>query len=188
MIVKRRLEACSVLLALGLNIIVSPPPARANTISVNPGTGSVGTVITTFHTMNTTFTPALGPVSIVPDSGTANGALVFDLSFVPRGTTITSATFTMSVGGAVDGLGSPGMFVNEYVAPGPLLSLSNFPQGGSVIGSFTGLPNGSNPGTINVVRTFDVTSFVQSLVNNGTPYPGYQFQYTGSDGGVFINC
>jgi hypothetical protein len=111
---------------------------------------------------------------------------VFDLSYIPQGTPITSAAFTMSVGGTQPIRGAPiALAISDYVAPSSVLSQATFPQVQPTVnppanlGQIGNLPVTAPPGSINIVQTFDVTSFVRALVNNGTFNAGFLFECVG---------
>jgi hypothetical protein len=180
MATKRRLKSCRVLWAWSaLAVLLLSTAAPANTMIVG-SPASVGTEVDryNFPPPQPQFSPGLGPVDS-DSTGFASAAMVFDLSFIPKGTSITSATFTMSVGGSFEIYHPPSLNVFDYVGTGPTVSLTDFSQGAAFLGSIGGLPASASPGTIDVVNTFNATSFIQSLVNNGTPYAGFLFQDAG---------
>jgi hypothetical protein len=181
---ERRWRAVCPALWTWLVLALPAVPARANTVLLTGPPGQ-GTEIIQPLGFPPQLSPALGPV-FFDVSGSAVAAMVFDLSFIPKGTSITSATFTMSVGGStfIRSPSSPSLIISDYVGLGPTVSLSDFNQGTSSLGSIDLLPPMASPGSLNVVKSFDVSSFVQSLVNNGTPDAGFQFQ--GSLGAVYI--
>jgi hypothetical protein len=159
-------------------------PAGASTVVALPA--SQGTENIDPPLYQAQFSSGLGSVSNSSD-GTAVGAMVFDLSFIPQGTSITSATFTMSVGGslAIHGGGNPYMLVYDYVGTSAIVSLADFGLPTTYLGEFSGLPKFAGPGSLDVVQTFDVSNLVQSLVTSGTRYVGFEFQ-AGSDSGVIL--
>jgi hypothetical protein len=172
MVVKRRLDVCRALLACTVLVVLLSRAVPANTVGVN--SSSQGTKFDEYTSIQ--FVPALsavaGPTS---NHGAITGAMVFDLSFIPRGTTITSASFTMSVGGTSVLHGNPVLGVSDYVGSSPTVSLGDFSLVTNPVGFFNNLPPNAPVGSINIVQTFDVSGFIQSLVNNGTPYAGFQF-------------
>jgi hypothetical protein len=107
-----------------------------------------------------------------------NGAVVFDLSFIPHSTTISSATLTVSVNGA-QGLGNLEVF--SYTAPSSVITLSNFPVGTNLVGTFT--PPSGAIGSLNAVTTFNVTGLIQSLLASSNSYQGFLLEANVTDGG-----
>jgi hypothetical protein len=175
---RRRFDVRLELLAVAaLMSLALAGAARANTISVAPA--SEGTQIEHFNT-TITFVPGIGQVATIPDYAIINGAVVFDLSFIPAGTTITGASFTVSVNGSQSG---GELAVYSYTAPSNLVTMSDFPFGGILLGNSAPLPLSAPPGSIDAVTTLDATSFIQSLVTNGTPYAGFLLEAQVTDGG-----
>jgi hypothetical protein len=179
MVVKRRREACWMLLAWTvLAVLLLSPTVSANTVILSrPSEGTF--VYTPFVPPGQPYLASgLGIVEGPSPGGSTKGAMVFDLSFIPKGTTITTASFTMSVGGSSYIYGPPNLTILDYVAPGSTVSLGDFSLATNDVGGIGGLPYNPNapPGSINVVQMFNVLAFVQSLVNNGTPYAGFQFE------------
>jgi hypothetical protein len=174
MVVKRRLEACRVRWTWSaLVVLLLSAAASANTVTVG-SPASVGNEVDlyNFPPPQPHFSPGLGPV-FSDSTGFGSAAMVFDLSFIPKGTSITSATFTMSVGGSFEIYHPPSLNVYDYVGIGPIVSLTDFSQSSTFLGNMGVLPTSADPGTINILKTFDATTFIQSLVNNGTPYAGF---------------
>ena len=100
MIKQRRLDVLPRFLAwLALASLGLTVETRGNTITVLPASEGTDVVNTLMGTTNT-FLPGLQPVS-VNQFGSTSSILVFDLSSIPRGVAISSATFTMSANGSV---------------------------------------------------------------------------------------
>jgi hypothetical protein len=176
MVVKRRREVWRVLMASSVLAVLLSRAVSANTVAVT--NSDLATELILFVNPPQLF-HGVGFVSSPTSNGTDIDAMVFDLSFIPSGTPITSANFTMSVGGTSPAHGLPFMDVFDYVGTSRLVSLGDFSLPTNLVGNFPGLPVSAPPGS-DFVHTFDVSGFVQSLVNNGTPYAGFRFQ---DDGG-----
>jgi hypothetical protein len=181
MVIKHRRDVCRVLLAWSVLAVLLSRAVPANTVVL--GSSSRGSeVFNRGIGFPADFIPSLSVVAAGGTGGTGltNGAMVFDLSFIPKGTTITSASFTMSVGGSILIFGPPSLEILDYVGTSPTVSLSDFSlvtnPFTSLVGSIGNLPLNAPPGSIDVVQTFDVSAFIRSLVNNGTPYAGFEFQ------------
>ena len=97
------------------------------------------------------------------ETGDVRAGLEFNVSSIPQGSIITSATFTIHTSAA---------FSNLADNPGPFLgrSVAGYAGDGQVtLSDFNGLNIVSNSFT----DDFDVTAFIQSLVNAGNGYAGF---------------
>lgn len=97
------------------------------------------------------------------EPGDVRAGLEFNISGIPQGATITSATFTIA---------NAGGFHNSDENPGPSSgqSLSGYIGDGQI--TLSDFSNGSVVAT-SLLFNFNVTSFVQSLVNGGNGYAGF---------------
>jgi hypothetical protein len=108
--------------------------------------------------------------SLVVDS-----ALKFNLTSIPQGAAITSATFSLAIAGTQNSIGLPALNVTGFGSNTGAVQSSDF-HGGTPIGSIGSgaLPKTSiAPDALNIPFQFDVTPFVQSLVNSKTAYAGF---------------
>ncbi len=165
---------------------------RGNTVIIAPS--SEITVTTDFFGNVTSFNGLQSVFGPTPDSYPVNSAaaLVFDLSFIPRSTVITSATFTMSASGDQNDLSDtpPTIPMFSYVAPSSVLTLSNFSESeANPLGALQGLQANEGPGSFNAVTNFNVGALIQSMVMNGTPFVGFNFGnplFENFDGSFFL--
>jgi hypothetical protein len=102
--------------------------------------------------------------------------LDFDLSFIPAGTTITAATLNLVVAGSEGYTRSPTFHIHNFADSNSKIEQSDllaFPTMSDA--TFVGFPiGGAPPGSLQIPITHDVTSFVQSVVNGGTPAAGFE--------------
>lgn len=101
--------------------------------------------------------------------------LEFDLSSIARGTPITSASFTYFVAGTQGVTSGPNLTVLGFASTDGVVTLSDLTTPHPIIVDRRGFPNNLPPGSVSIPTTLDVTSFVQSLINSGTPFAGFQF-------------
>ena len=120
-----------------------------------------------------------GPFSLVQVSSdgrvpqSSGYALNFNLSPIFAGTAITSASFTFYVAGA-GSTSPPNMSVGSFSGTSGVLTAANVSTG-TFIGNAQGLFNTPSPTGENIRTTLDVTSFIQGLINSGTPFAGFAF-------------
>jgi hypothetical protein len=160
--------------------VVGPVVAsRGNSVAFSQA--SAGTLENLIGQPQPLFLPNLGTVF---NSGTSNtaAASVFDLSFIPHGTTITGATLTVSAAEWLETgnpLDVPRLNVTPYVAPTSVVTQSNIGDYTDIGGVFYTYSFPSTSGSSNLNITLDVTSYIQSFVTNGTPDAGFYLSVPG---------
>ncbi|HEV3166215.1 MAG TPA: PEP-CTERM sorting domain-containing protein, partial [Isosphaeraceae bacterium] len=75
--------------------------------------------------------------------------------------------------------------VNGYPDGDGIVGLGDFPKTTTLLGSTGDLPVGS-PGSENIPFLFDVTNFLQSLVNNGTKFVGFHLEGPAGDSSATV--
>ena len=124
-----------------------------------------------------------GRVGVLRDS--AFEFPIASISTIPQGAVVTSATFSLNIAGAQQVIGSPILGVSGYADVDGVVGLDDFHKPTTSLGNTGVLPN-SGPTSLNIPFDFDVTSFIQSLVNNGTPFAGFRLDVeTNSDVNVW---
>jgi hypothetical protein len=95
------------------------------------------------------------------------------ISTIPQGAVVTSATFSLNIAGAQTVIDQPILYVSGYADADGVVGLGDFHKPTTSLGNTGVLPN-SGPTSLNIPFDFDVTSFMQSLVNNGTLFAGFR--------------
>jgi hypothetical protein len=111
-----------------------------------------------------------------------DAALKFDISSIPQGATIDSATFTFHVAGTEQVIGNPQLQVwGGAGSNSGVISLSDFPPPGVFplpIATIAPpqIPLNAFPGSVDIPFSIDVTSIIQSLTTSSTPFAVFGFE------------
>ncbi len=178
-----------------LILFESAGPLRAGTINL-PAI-SASTRISELYTKPPTETLTQqsvwfgGAVWLLSSGGIAgtptDAAFKFDLSSIPQGATIDSATFTFSIAGSQSGGAGGAAGLDVWGGAGSYssaMNLSDFPSPGYIfppgfgivpytvatIGSPYPIPSDSAIGSVEIPISIDVTTIVQSLAGSNTPF------------------
>jgi hypothetical protein len=117
-----------------------------------------------------------------------NSDVEFDLrslSTLPPGTVVNAATLSLNVAGAQTVASPAVVTVGTYGDGDAVIGLGDFVKNTTLIGTTGLLPNGP-PGTLNIPFSFDVTDFIQGLVNNRTPAVGFLLNGPAGDADAWI--
>jgi hypothetical protein len=169
---------------------VSALPTRADSIVLTPTSEGIRTlVIPGFETLtpgpipppNSFLTSGIG-LDVLRDS-----ALEFNISSIasiPQGAVITSAIFSLHIAGSqsFNGAAPPGQDISGYADADGVVALGDFHKPTTLLGSTGGLPTDAPPGSLDLPFSFDVTSFIQSLVDSRTGFVGFRLDEAGGPG------
>jgi hypothetical protein len=170
--------------------VLAALPARADFLFANPtdqanrqtsGTPPVTTLSTGL--------PSMLDVNVGnPTQISVDSDIEFDIegpATIPHGVRITSAILSLTIAGAQTVAGPASVSVNGYADGDGVVGLGDFLKPTTLLGSTGNLADGS-PGSLNVPFTFDVTGFLQSLVNNKTPFVGFHLEGPAAASNAFI--
>jgi hypothetical protein len=186
---RRNLEAAMVV-AGTLVMSVLAVPVRAG--SINEGASDVGT-----RTIVGTSSPTLSHGSLqlldllvdTPDQRSVDSDVEFDITpikTIPQGVVIQSATLFLDIAGAQTLAGPASVSVNGYPDGDGVVGLGDFVKPTTLLGS-TGNLTDALPGTVDIPFSFDVTSFLQTLANNGTMrWVGFHLEGPGGDSQAWV--
>ena len=185
----RNLEAAMVVVGTLVMSVLSVP-VRAG--SINEGASDVGT-----RTIVGTSSPTLTHGSLqmldllvdTPNQTTVDSDVEFDITpikTVPQGVVIQSATLLLDIAGAQTIAGPASVSVNGYPDGDGVVGLGDFVKPTTVLGSTGNLANAA-PGTVDIPFSFDITSFLQTLVNNGTmKWVGFHLEGPAGDSQAWV--
>ena len=126
-----------------------------------------------------TLTNALdGRVQLLRDS--AVEFPIASILTIPQGAVVTSATFSLNIAGAQTVLSRPILDVSGYADADGVVGLDDFHKPTTSIGNTGVLPESAGPTGLNIPFDFNVTSFIQSLVNDRTPFVGFRLDVEGA--------
>ena len=111
-----------------------------------------------------------GRVGVTRDSAFEFG--IASISTIPQGAVVTSATFSLNIAGATV-ISQPTLDVSGYADADGVVGLDDFHKPTTFIGNTGVLPN-SGPTSLNIPFDFNATNFIQSLVNDRTPFAGFR--------------
>jgi hypothetical protein len=150
---------------------VSAVPVRAD--SFNFGPSDVGTRTTVGTSAPTLVHGSLSLLDVLVDNANqraVDSIAEFDitpLKVIPQGVVIQSATLTLDVAGAQTLAVPASLSVNGYPDGDGIVGLGDFPKATTLLGT-TGTLADALPGSEAIPFSFDITSFIQTLANNGT--------------------
>jgi hypothetical protein len=189
------LQRWSVLQAAGvvcatLAMSVSAVPARADSISAGPSDVGTRTIVgTSAPTLNE------GPLSLLDvlvDSAnqrSVDSIAEFDISplkAIPQGVVIQSATLTLDVAGAQTLAVPASLSVNGYPDGDGIVGLGDFTKATTLLGT-TGTLADALPGSEAIPFSFNITSFIQTLANNGTMrFVGFHLEGPAGDSQAWV--
>jgi hypothetical protein len=165
-------------------------PARADLLMVMPSDEGSRTL------SGSPATPTLlhGPLPMLAvrvdgRDGTSTDSIVefniAELPNVPRGALIRSATLSLDVAGAQAVGGPAALTVGGYADGDGLVGLGDFVKPTALVGTTGSLPDGA-PGTQDTPFRFDVTSFLQSIVDNKAPFVGFHMVSPSNDSNAWV--
>jgi hypothetical protein len=165
-------------------------PARADFISMGPTDEGTRQIVGTSPAVQTEEGPTqFLPVMVDNLHQTKTDSITeFSLeavSTLPRGVVINSATFSFAVAGAQTVAAPGSLTVNGYQDGDGIVGLGDFPKATTLLGSTGPLANGA-VGSLDVPFTFDVTSFIQQLANNGGKFVGFHFEGPAGDSSATV--
>jgi hypothetical protein len=132
-----------------------------------------------------------GPQSMLPiivdsrDRISEDSDVEFSLTSIPRGSLITSAIFSLAVSGAQTVAVPGSVSVNGYPDGDGIIGAGDFLKATTLLGNTGTLPDGA-PGSEDIPFSFNVTSLLQTLVNNGTPAVGFHLEGPASDSSASV--
>jgi hypothetical protein len=191
MILQRRivLRASAVICATVV-MSVSAVPARADSIST--GASDVGTrttVGTSAPTLNHGSLSLLDVLVDTPNQTTVDSIVEFDISplkAIPQGVVIQSATLTLDVAGAQTLAVPASLSVNGYPDGDGIVGLGDFTKATTLLGT-TGALADALPGSEAIPFSFNITSFIQTLANNGTMrFVGFHLEGPAGDSQAWV--
>jgi hypothetical protein len=180
-----RLKGCRLLLIWGWVALVPAGPARAGSVTLSAA------VDAGYFQSSPAFATLIGgsPASLfalqnsfdarAPQFAIFSG-VEFDLSSIPKNAVITSASLMLTVIGAQQELSLPNLHVfgagdnSGTFTRSDFTALINFSSPPDQIGFVYPIPGMQNLG-LNIPENFNITAFIQSLVNSGTRYAKIQF-------------
>ena len=119
-----------------------------------------------------------GRVGVVQDSAFEFG--IASISTIPQGAVVTSATFSLNIAGAQTVINQPTLDVSGYADADGVVGLDDFHKPTTFIGNTGVLPNSAGPTSLNIPFDFNATNFIQSLVNDRTPFAGFRLDVEGT--------
>ena len=150
-------------------VVTLTPTDDGHAIDSNPADGTFDTLDLTNGQMlirnSVGNNPFTGPFSYEEET-----AMEFDLSSVPLGSTINSASLTVSAVGFPVGSGIFDAKLEGYAGNG-VIDLSDFPLPSNTIDTLM-----FGPSIVFELYTSDVTSFVQQLFDNSETHAGFGFR------------
>jgi hypothetical protein len=190
MLQRRSVLQAAIVVWATLAMFVSAVPVRAD--SLNVFASDVGTREIVGSSSPTLVHGSLQLLDVLvdsPDQRSVDSIVEFDITPLktnPQGVLIQSATLTLDVAGA-QALASPAsLSVNGYPDGDGVVGLGDFVKPTTLLGT-TGTLADALPGTVNIPFTFDITSFVQTLADNGTMrFVGFHLEGPSGDSQAWV--
>jgi hypothetical protein len=188
MMARRRLEVRAAMLGwVSLAITIWAVPTRADFLSVGPTSEGSRLVQGTPPPGSETLMGEVFPGSLMNSSDgrvqvfrdSAFEFPIASISTIPQGAVVTSATFSLNIAGAQTVISPPILDVSGYADSDGVVKLVDFQKPTTSLGNTGVLPN-SGPTSLNIPFDFNITSFIQSLVNDRTPFVGFRLDVEGT--------
>jgi hypothetical protein len=107
------------------------------------------------------------------------------ISGLPHGATILSATLSLDIAGARTSTAVPDLSINGYGDGDGVVGLGDFRKATTTLGQTGPLPDGDS-GSLALPFDFNVTAFLQSLVDGKTPAAGFHLEGPAADSQIAI--
>jgi hypothetical protein len=190
MILQRRsvLQAAMMVWAT-LAMTVLAVPVRADSLSV--GASDVGTRVTVGSSSPTLTHGSLQLLDVLvdnPDQRSVDSIVEFDITplKIPQGVVIQSATLTLDIAGAQTLAVPASLSVNGYPDGDGVVGLGDFVKNTTLLGS-TGSLADALPGTVDIPFNFNITSFIQTLADQGTmKFVGFHLEGPAADSQAWV--
>jgi hypothetical protein len=183
-------QQAAVVVCATLAMSVSAVPVRAASLSV--GASDVGTRTTVGTSAPTLTHGSLSLLDVLVDNAdqrSVDSIVEFDISplkAIPQGVVIQSATLTLDVAGAQTLAVPASLSVNGYPDGDGIVGLGDFTKATTLLGT-TGTLADALPGSEAIPFSFDITSFIQTLANNGTMrFVGFHLEGPAGDSQAWV--